>query len=61
MDKEMTWDDLRDLVDGEAVIVDTPTQNALDAVTCFDHQIFIYGLCVECGHGYIKLAFDYYD
>ena len=58
MNKEMTWDDLRDLLDGEAVIVDKPTQNALDAVTCFNHQIFVEGLCIECGHTSVRLTFD---
>ena len=46
MNREMSWDDLRDLLDGEAVIVDKPPQDALDAVTCFDHQIFVEGVCI---------------
>lgn len=44
----MTWDDLRDLLDGEAVIVDNPTGEALDAVVCFDHYIFFNNKCLIC-------------
>jgi hypothetical protein len=50
----MTWDDLRDLLDGEAVIVDNPTGEALDAVVCFDHYIFLNSECLACGNKITK-------
>ena len=38
----MDIDDLRDLLDGEAEILDA------DGNYCFDHRIFVEDICIEC-------------
>ena len=39
----MDIDDLRDLLDGEAEILDE------EGNYCFDHSIFLEDICIECG------------
>ena len=41
----MNADDLRDLLDGEGAIIDTD-----GTIVCYDHQIFLNDLCIECGN-----------
>jgi hypothetical protein len=41
----MNADDLRDLLDGEGAVIDTD-----GLIACYDHQIFLNDLCIECGY-----------